>query len=86
MQDFKREHINSLPKIGGLLKGKLQHTLSGIVVESKRVGSHILTAIETGKENGRTTYTYARNAKEALLVGSIVKYQLIDADNAIIVE
>lgn len=27
MQDFKQEHISSLPKISGLLKGKLQHTL-----------------------------------------------------------
>lgn len=84
MREFKQEHMSNLPKISGLLKGKLQPTLKGIVVESRRVGSHILTAIETGKENGRTTYAYARNAKEALLAGSIVNYQLIGVEDAII--
>lgn len=88
MQDFKNEHLNSLPKIGGLLKDKLQSiALRGIVVASRRVGSHILTVIETGKDNnGKTIYINARNAKEQLLVGSTVNYRLLDSDNAVIID
>lgn len=77
MQDFKKEHmLKEYSSLRGLLKGKLQNTREGVVIASRRLHCATVTIIETGKDNKR----------EPILIGSIVKYQMINNDDAIILD
>lgn len=88
MQDFKKEHmLKEYSNLGGLLKGKLQSTKEGIVIASRRLHCATVTIIETGKDNtGRSIFARVRDRREPILIGSIVKYQMINNDDAVILD